>query len=139
MRVPVLDRNDLFAGLDYPTGLCAPGFYCPGEEYIHTATPSNFTCTVGHFCVEGSDAPTPCPPGQYTAQRGQESCELCPVGHYCIGTTDPTPLDCPSGHYCPAGTQDPIPCPDGTFTYDNETELENVTECRPCLAGSYCR
>ena len=133
------DLNNISAGLDYPTGLCEPGYYCPGEEYIDTATPAQFNCTVGHFCVRGSVAPTPCPPGQYTAQIGQFECDHCPAGSYCIGTTDPTPIICPSGHYCPQGTQDPIPCPNGTFTYDTDTGLEMVDECRPCLAGSYCR
>ena len=123
-----------------PTGLCAPGFYCPGEEFIDTRTPSNFTCPAGYYCPEGSDAPVACPQGQFTEVPGQSLCDLCPAGFYCIGDRDNVqPIDCTPGHYCPAGTFDPYRCPNGTYTYDNETNLEVVDECRPCPAGYYCR
>ena len=127
-----------------PTGLCAPGFYCPGSAYIDTRTPStypnNFTCPAGYYCPEGSDSPVACPAGQFTQIPGQFECDLCPAGFYCVGDrTNVEPIDCPPGHYCPSGTFEPFRCPNGTFTYENETNLEIDDECRPCPAGQYCR
>ena len=50
-------------GLDEPTGLCDPGYYCPEGSKVNVSTPFNFRCIVGHFCPRGSAAPIPCPPG----------------------------------------------------------------------------
>ena len=43
---------------------------------------------------------------------------------------------CTVGNYCPIGTASPIPCPAGT--YSNTSGNTNITDCRLCLAGSYC-
>ena len=50
-------------GLPNPTGDCDEGYYCPaGQE---TATPSNYTCPLGHFCVQGVGYPAPCASAEY--------------------------------------------------------------------------
>ena len=44
---------------------------------------------------------------------------------------------CPEGYYCPAGTGlDWQQCPPGT--YNNETGLQQLSECKPCPGGHYC-
>ena len=44
---------------------------------------------------------------------------------------------CPEGYYCPEGTGvDWQQCPPGT--YNNETGLQELSECKPCPGGYYC-
>ena len=52
------------------------------------------------------------------------------------GVSVPTP--CPAGSYCPIGTMDAMEylCPPGS--YNNQTSLQNETQCTPCDPGMYC-
>jgi len=46
--------------LTAPIGPCDPGYYCP----YSADTATYLVCTVGNYCEEGSDQPTPCPQGE---------------------------------------------------------------------------
>ena len=127
-------------GLDVPTGLCQPGFFCPPGQ--HSARPFNYTCPKGHFCVRGSSEAQPCPPGQYQDLTMQSACTRCVEGHYCDGvntsTVDYVDFVCPQGYYCPNGTSSAFsyPCPVGTFS--NTSGLVSESQCSPCPGGLYC-
>ena len=95
---------------------------------------------VGHYCLEGSANPEKCPPGESQLNIGQDSCIPCRKGYYCpIGATVPDPVICPPYSYCPEGSYEPTRCPNGTYTTNTTEGLEKVTQCKPCVAGSYCR
>ena len=64
-----------------PTAQCAAGFYCPGGQ--SSSTPAGLLCLEGHYCEQGSAAPTYCPAGEYQTSTGQSSCDPCPAGYYC--------------------------------------------------------
>ena len=68
-------------GLYEPTGLCDIGYYCPGGQ--DTPTPSEYACSPGHFCYQGSHNQTGCPSGDYQPHWGQGDCDQCPSGSYC--------------------------------------------------------
>ena len=141
-------RNDCFpctegkycnqSGLLFATADCEPGYYCPAEEDIRFAKPSNFLCPIGHYCPKGTANPVGCKPGSYQSRQQQESCDVCPEGSYCLANTS-YPIACPPHHYCPNGTHTPVFCPNGTFTKDQETGLSSPDQCRPCVAGHFCQ
>lgn len=120
-----------------PTGLCAPGFYCP--EGQNQDRP--FPCTKGHYCEKGSPAPVVCPSGQYQDEVKQRTCKTCPSGYYCDNQYDLSnfsPYICPKGYYCPNGTRydTEFGCPNGT--YGNFTQLHSPEQCYDCPPGKYC-
>ncbi len=120
-----------------PTGPCSPGYYCPNNGSITVPNPSEFACPVGHFCIEGSIAPTTCPEGTFSGTTGSSFCTPCPSSHFCtIGTI--TPQICPPFSYCPEGTFQPILCPNGTFTANETTGLSSPDQCVPCPPGLFC-
>ena len=139
-------------GLDYPSGNCSEGFYCPAGETLQS--PADKECQAGHFCPEGSGIHNPCPSGTYQPYKRKGFCYICPAGSYCdpnearinmsgganISSHGPTaPSDCPAGYYCPNGTRwaKQNPCPVGTF--GNETKLMAEKQCVPCTKGHYCQ
>ena len=73
---------DYVLGLSAPTGLCNPGFYCPGNNTVGnpTATP----CPIGLHCPEGSGVPVPCEPGTFTNLTQMSECLICPASFYCV-------------------------------------------------------
>ena len=115
-------------------------------------------CPAGSYCPEGSDSPTPCPIGTFSASTGlsmSAECTVCTSGSYCdvTGMTTTTGLCqegyfcvegsdsideevCPVGHYCVEGTHIPQPCPAGTFS--NTVGLTAVGECTDCTETKYC-
>jgi hypothetical protein len=136
--------------------------------YGNTTSLGNASCEapspIGHYCVEASVLPIPCPPGRFGAQTGLKTrscsaeCESgeaedegfcrpasCPPGHYCpLGTTNPIP--CGGAHlYCPEGSALPTPVASGhysigplsiTGSYQSpEDELTRVNQW-PCEPGS---
>ena len=122
--------------LTAPSGICAPGYYCPGG--VQQQEPIEFRCPKGTFCVAGSSLPTLCLPGYYQPQEGQSTCSICPPSQYCTDGTS-VPEDCPPFSFCPEGTGNDIPlCPPGTYTPDTLTRLSEAFQCLPCPAGSYC-
>ena len=90
------------------------------------------------MCPLGSWTPTPCSAGWYSNETGLSECKTCPAGFYCDPSVSTVvPLACPQGYYCPAGTAlNWQACPVGTF--GGRTNLNSVSECEVCNAGSYC-
>ena len=43
-------------GLDAPTGYCTEGYYCPDFAYNDNPMPSDYPCTTGHYCLNGTGA-----------------------------------------------------------------------------------
>ena len=109
-------------GLGFPSGLCDPGFYCPGGQ--KSPTPSDYICSPGHACPAGSVQEEACESGTYQDEHQKSTCKRCPEGYYCDGTilnaTHCThgvqfPTPCRVGHYCPNGTKyaQEFKCPPG--------------------------
>ena len=147
-------------GLTIPSTDCSAGYFC--RYGITSTTPSDSEmggiCTEGHFCEDGSDNPTKCPPGTYSNRTGLqriEECSECPAGMYCddygltlpsglcsggyyclSGSHNATHTECPQGSYCPVSSSYPTPCPVGT--YSPSYGLANITQCLPCSPGYYC-
>ena len=140
-------------GLTTPTGQCDAKFYCPSGQ--REATPIDYVCPRGHFCVKGSAIPAPCSPGSYSPSEGASRCVSCPASYYCdphesssntsicIARSDDTfgvyvPALCPPGYYCPNGTEygQQYPCPNGTFS--NQSGLHSEYQCTNCTAGNFC-
>ncbi|XP_064629299.1 uncharacterized protein LOC135488586 [Lineus longissimus] len=131
------------SGLNTPSGECHGGFYC--RRGTVSPTPDGHQCNKGTFCPPGSAEPVPCSPGHYCASSYlPQPTGMCDAGYFCKkGAQRPDPVDgttggvCPSGFYCQAGSGKPHPCPVGS--YSNTTRNVNMTNCHPCLAGSYCK
>jgi hypothetical protein len=115
-------------------------------------------CPQGHYCPQGSTAPTPCPPGTNSTSLGLRSLEgcvacpkkfycpdsgtvlatlKCPVGYFCPGNVaypaENSSYVCPVGHRCPAGSDFPVPCAAGQF----QDRRGNDT-CKACPNGYFC-
>ena len=135
--------------LTAPTGRCDAGYFCPGGQ--SSSSPTEFICSIGHFCALASVVPQSCPPGYHQTTEGAESCDVCPEGYYCdpnevssctfsyndsVGVVVPTV--CPQGYFCPNGTErrNEFLCLPGTFS--NQTGLTSASECLACTPGSYC-
>ena len=56
-------------GLEYPTGDCDEGFYCPRGQNV--SSPPDFICTPGHYCPRGSPDQIDCEAGTFQDQFGQ--------------------------------------------------------------------
>jgi hypothetical protein len=50
-------------GLSAESGDCDPGYYCPEGQTV--ATPANYSCPLGYFCVGGKELAEACPSGTY--------------------------------------------------------------------------
>ena len=57
-------------GLDYPTGLCDPGWYCNGSAISAQESVNGGECQIGTYCPEGAYRPTECDPGKYCETHG---------------------------------------------------------------------
>jgi len=120
-------------------------------------------CPAGHYCLNGTSAPTlnPCPAGTYNpfpARTSLEGCLPCPAGSFCgtVGLVTPSgpcapghfcsggaasarPMDgvtgnaCPRGTFCAGGNSIPASCPAGTF--GNDTAL---SQCLVCPGRHFC-
>ena len=123
-----------------PTAVCDSGFYCPGGQ--NSATPSEYICPKGHYCLAGDATPRLCVSGSFQDQLGQSSCQPCTAGYYCDSTSEPavsvSGSVCSEGHYCPQGTRfaSEHPCPLGTWS--NSTGLTNASQCFECPAKYFC-
>ncbi|CAM9865459.1 unnamed protein product, partial [Choristocarpus tenellus] len=129
-------------GLEAPTGLCAPGYYC--KLGASTTTPYCLSgecdygvCPIGKYCPLGTSDPVQCRAGTYMNHTGASECYLCPEGYYCDGTRPTSFEECSQGNYCPEGTDVSVPkCPAGMFSPSNSLLL--LSQCTNCTAGSYC-
>ncbi len=127
------------SGLQEPSGLCAPGYYCVGNTT--TAMPidgvTGNVCPTGSYCPAGASQSMPCAPGSYANVTGLPACTACPAGYFCeLGAKDR--IECPAGNWCPEGTQtrDANVCPRGT--YNPIKKRTNATDCLSCPPGYYC-
>nr|XP_020649902.1 multiple epidermal growth factor-like domains protein 11 [Pogona vitticeps] len=151
-------------GLAAPTGDCTAGYWCKTGAQVHNPVDgvSGHPCPPGHYCLSGTHAPSPCPPGTWSEDRGNQnlhSCRSCPGGYYCNGTglvspsghcapgfyciagsITPSPTNgisgapCPVDHFCPLGSESPTPCPPGSYA----AETHRRERCHPCPEGKYC-
>ena len=130
-----------------PKGPCTAGWFCEGKATTSTPTsipeyPRNGLCPTGHYCIQGTRAPAPCPPGTFrnsTGARSVDDCLDCSPGFYCEGfnnsyptapcapgyycpqgsranVSKPTGFLCPVGHFCPGQTAEPMECDAGLLT-----------------------
>eukprot|EP00826_Nyctotherus_ovalis_P041904 TRINITY_DN426_c0_g1_i4.p1 TRINITY_DN426_c0_g1~~TRINITY_DN426_c0_g1_i4.p1 ORF type:complete len:391 (+),score=0.86 TRINITY_DN426_c0_g1_i4:1433-2605(+) len=105
---------------------CAAGYYSiEGDKVCHI-------CPEGTYCPAKSSSPTPCAPGTYQDQKGQESCKSCGTGEYSLSGAITACVKCPEGSYCPTKNSIPIPC--GLGTYSGERQIK----CSQCSAGYVC-
>ena len=109
-------------GIYEPTGLCDAGYYCTAaatSAIQATDTSTGGRCPVGHYCVQGTSSPQPCPAGQFMAtlynggnitwsdMNGTSHttvCTPCPNGEVCT-TTGLSASDgtCAAGYWCNLG------------------------------------
>jgi hypothetical protein len=89
-------------GMVTPVDLCSAGYFC--KQYANISAPSQGAdaniCPVGHYCIQGTANPTPCPKGTYnnsTRLESEADCPACPAGSYCaeVGKIEPTGLCAP--------------------------------------------
>lgn len=133
-------------GLDAPTGPCWGGYYCregallPNPENDRLASVNwphqlfsfeylNDACPPGHYCMNGTKVPEPCPPGFYhnTGRISSKAeCLPCQIGKYCpnITISGGVAPDCSAGYVCTGGSSKPEP--------------DNPNMGYLCPAGFYC-
>lgn len=114
--------------------LCPGGYWCPGGVDYPSA---DLLCPIGMYCPEGTSFPIPCSPGSTQSRVGQDVCDSCPAGYYCLAQNS-VPIECPVGHYCLQNTTFAydFPCPPGYYV--NTTRSESINDCKPCAPGQYC-
>jgi hypothetical protein len=125
-------------GSDSPTTYCPAGFYCP------SGTIDPIQCEIGSYCPASSRNLVSCPGGQFCDQTQlSEPSGVCMPGFYCSGGANQSnPTDgvtgniCPMGAYCAANSTAPLLCDLGTFLPSEGND--DVGDCIPCRAGSYC-
>eukprot|EP01022_Parablepharisma_sp_SALTPOND_P023128 TRINITY_DN47_c0_g6_i1.p1 TRINITY_DN47_c0_g6~~TRINITY_DN47_c0_g6_i1.p1 ORF type:complete len:4331 (-),score=484.04 TRINITY_DN47_c0_g6_i1:2741-15733(-) len=138
--------------------MCSAGYYCGANSGTETskcnagtyASVSKttqqsecITCPAGHYCLEGSTAPTPCPSGTYNSNSGStdvSACSKCSAGTACpkIGNINEYGVACQPGHYCEAGTKHPLESPCGPGTYSDKYSATSSATCSPCPVGYMC-
>ncbi|KAI8480901.1 hypothetical protein Bbelb_413740, partial [Branchiostoma belcheri] len=142
-------------GRETPNGPCDAGYYCDGG--MSEPNPADRVCVPGHFCVQGSATPQPCPAGTFSNMSGnteEDNCSPCTPGYYCEGlanvnatelcsagyycpagqkTSTPDQYNCTRGHFCPEGSPDPEPCQAGQYQ-----DEEGADDCKNCPPGRYC-
>lgn len=134
---PAGTYNPLFAGKTLADCIvCPAGYYCEEGSKEPTGL-----CAPGYFCPAGSTVAntTPCPVKTYMAYEGAKDvsdCALCPSGQLCPSPGTVTFSPCPVGNYCPPGSSSPIPCPVGT--YRDAEGARTSKECISCPPGKYC-
>ena len=160
--VPIYCPNGTFTypnetGLYSPTQCraCIPGHYCQrgiiagpcsGGYICLRGSPDPWPkdprhgeiCPIGFYCPAGALDKVKCPRGLVITTTGRANisdCQRCSPGFIC--TDDNTvPQPCGSGFYCPYNL-DRIPCRIGT--YNNYSNAEDESYCKPCPAGYWCR
>ena len=120
---------------------CPAGFFCP------KASPSPIPCPQGHYCpgykcndlrnVRGAIEPVMCKegywsPGNSTRDTFENTCFVCPPGHYCNHPQRLNYTVCRAGVVCHEGATTDEPSANGTtYGYEN-------TRSYLCPPGYYC-
>ena len=84
-------------GLEYPTGLCDPGWYCTARSI--SSKPVLATrggqCRKGYYCPRGSAKEIGCDKGMYCANiESAAPTGNCSAGYFCLTYSQtPTPTD----------------------------------------------
>lgn len=96
---------------------CVKGNYCPGF-----GNSGMTVCPEGSYCPDGSNTPTPCPPGTYgstTALEKEADCTACDAGKYCQGSgLTAVTGNCKEGYYCKAYSISSMPSEDTSTTVE---------------------
>ena len=113
--------------------ICPGGYLCTA---IGVSDYTKYPCnTIGAYCVQGAQTPTPCPPGTYsnstTAASLETDCIVCPEGYQCPGGSNKV-LDCPEGSFCPRGSAYSQLCLIGHYC------PKNSRISKLCPVGNYC-
>ena len=96
---------------------CNPGTY--GSSFTLTDAACTAPCTVGHYCPQGSAAPTPCPANTYMDSTGASVCTNCPT----FATTTTTGATSIAACHCIRG-------------YYTDTDVSGATICSVCPEGA---
>lgn len=127
---------------------CPPGMY---SQAVGATSNVCVSCPVGYYSnVSGSSACGQCPAGSYSDAPGSAACTSCSPGTYSAVGSAACASSCPSGTLrivgsrclndgCPAGKyfngSTCNSCPTGTFYVG--PGAKSVSECTPCVAGTY--
>ncbi len=140
--------------------LCPRGSYCPGDGRRHlcpvgmygsqsglSTDDCNGHCEAGYFCPRGSvsSRQTPCGNSTVYCPQGSGLPVLVEKGYYSASSTGiineagpnsthDMQLKCELGYYCIDGIK--YSCPGGTFGGFPATN--DLSDCKPCLAGFFC-
>lgn len=140
------------------TGPCDGGFLClqgaDGKNALTKKVGFAEPCPVGHYCPEGTAFKRPCPPGRIREKPGaikESDCDLCSLGHFCLGGRAEADGPCAPRYHCEKGSSDPKPanslcppqfrCPNGTkiaCPKNSWNKLKGQIECFPCPDGFLC-
>jgi hypothetical protein len=134
---------------------CPAGFMCTvsSDDPKTTPCPAKYTCGRGTTPLGGTNEPTLCNEGRFTAdsdgkskKTGATSCAPCPAGSVCDDSSvDPATSLCPATKTCGVGTSTagatkPTLCNPGNFTADGTGAFKETgaVSCVVCPAGSLC-
>ena len=116
---------------------------CPGGRYANQTIIATIgylrgldecvICPPGMSCSVGSDMPTPCLPGSFSATEAAPTCDLCPAGEFQNLYGQTSCKDCIRGFYCNKGASTPVPCPGGTSS--NASRVQEKASCTPVGRG----
>lgn len=109
----------------YPCPLCTMNQILGATSYADC-----LSCTAGMMCLEGTNDPFDCPPG--------EDCSSCPwtAGPCASGTYSSGGIcySCPAGEYCPTAASYGLKCPSGTTA--SGTGGKSQSDCTLVSANS---
>lgn len=103
------------------TTSCSHCTTCPeGQESLEVGSIECSLCHPGMHKGHGDDQCKYCLDGEYQVNWGAESCEECPVDHYCP-SPDVSPITCPVDAFCPAGSTEPSYCMETFLRKDGDS------------------
>ena len=121
-----------FTGCRYK---CDPGTY--GNSLSLQESTCTAPCTIGHYCPQGSAAPTPCPKDTFMPSTGASVCTNCPTfatTNEANGSTSIAACQCVKGYFMDTDTSGATvcsPCPEGATT-----DTAGSTSLNQCLCDA---
>ena len=112
---------------------CNPGTY--GSSYTLTDADCTAPCTVGHYCPQGSAAPTPCPLNTYMPTTGASVCTNCPAfaTTTTTGATSIAACQCVQGYYTNTDASAATMC--SAFPEGSTTAAAGATSLSQCTCA----